>query len=506
VEVLSSSYSKTDPELMVRVLRKSIEFENDLARRYPEDDPHIASEGSNLAAAGRTGLKYPDVMTSSSSKRAKGAEEPDFAPRFRGIISECFEAYLGTWVQHEELELMKLLDRACQQGQDKIVGQDDDKYEDDDEEGCEPRYLYSSAAELFAAMKTTMTKCTGFSTQKTLFDIFQVFRKIIAKYVEKMNAQLPKVKGALDHSTVQVVCTVVGTAEYCDETVPMLSESMLKVIDPSYEDRITFAHEQELIGTAMAQALQVLVQSVERSLDDVFAQMTKANWAQFTKEEMTDQSPYVGEIGERLSSQLSPVARFLSKLHYRFFCDKFVQAFVVRFISEIYKCRKISEVGAQQLLRDTSLIKTTLLEAPVIAGQGRQLPTAYSNYVLREMGRAEAMLKVLGSQDVEHLPPSAVVELLAESGGAGPAAMVDIDRLLSLRVGYEGEGPTPSGPSSRGDEAQSDASSAHSFKAGIFKIADTMQTTQDFQKGLKDVNKKLTSGFKSLGFNIGAKK
>eukprot|EP00971_Amphidinium_carterae_P082934 1640749-Amphidinium_carterae.1 len=31
-------------------------------------------------------------------------------------------------------------------------------------------------------------------------------------------------------------------------------------------------------------------------------------------------------------------------------------------------------------------------------GQGRQLPTAYSNYVLREMGRAEAMLKVLGSQ------------------------------------------------------------------------------------------------------------
>eukprot|EP00971_Amphidinium_carterae_P257309 5107875-Amphidinium_carterae.1 len=59
---------------------------------------------------------------------------------------------------------------------------------------------------------------------------------------------------------------------------------MLKVIDPSYEDRITFAHEQELIGTAMAQALQVLVQSVERSLDDVFAQMTKANWAQFTKD------------------------------------------------------------------------------------------------------------------------------------------------------------------------------------------------------------------------------
>mmetsp|Transcript_10360 Transcript_10360/g.23370 ORF Transcript_10360/g.23370 Transcript_10360/m.23370 type:complete len:808 (+) Transcript_10360:89-2512(+) len=491
VEVLSSSYSKVDPELMVRVLRKSIEFENDLARKYPEEEE----------------AKTVQLQKSGGGDKADPA---DFAPRFRGIISECFEAYLGTWVQHEEQELVKFLERACVQGQDKIVGQDDEKYEEEDEDGSEPRYLYSSAPELFAAMKTTMTKCTGFSTQKTLFDIFQVFRKIIAKYVDRLNAQLPKVKTALEPGTVQVVCTVVGTAEYCDETVPMLSESMLKVIDASYEERVTFAHEQELIGTAMASAMQVLVQSVERSLDDVFARMTKSNWAEFTKEEMVDQSPYVGEIGERLSSQLAPVARYLSKLHYRFFCDKFVQSFVVRFISEIYKCRKISEEGAHQMLRDTSLIKTTLLEAPVIAGQGRQLPTAYSNYVLREMGRAEAMLKVLGSKDIEHLPPSAVGELLAESGATGAASIVDIDRLLSLRLGYEGEGPGPL-PSLRGDGERSDASNVQSFRAGIFKMADTMnrhseQTTQDFQKGLKDVNKKLTSGFKSLGFNIGSTK
>ena len=100
-------------------------------------------------------------------------------------------------------------------------------------------------------------------------------------------------------------------------------------------------------------------------------------------QDVGDHSAFVGDISERLPKQFEPIARHLSKIHYRFFCDKFVQSFVARFVSEVHKCRKISERGAQQLLLDTALIKTTLLEAPVVAGHGRQMPTAYSNYVLK---------------------------------------------------------------------------------------------------------------------------
>ena len=99
-------------------------------------------------------------------------------------------------------------------------------------------------------------------------------------------------------------------------------------------------------------------------------------------EDVGDHSAFVGDISERLPKQFEPIAAHLSKIHYRFFCDKFVQSFVTRFVAEVHKCRKISERGAQQLLLDTALIKTTLLEAPVVAGHGRQVPTAYSNYVL----------------------------------------------------------------------------------------------------------------------------
>merc|ERR1712151_28752 len=149
-------------------------------------------------------------------------------------------------------------------------------------------------------------------------------------------------------------------------------------------------------------------------------------WGSFAQE-VGDRSAYTCDISEKLSKQFGPVASHLSKIHYRFFCDKFVQAFVARFITEIYKCGKISEQGAQQLLLDTALIKTTLLETPVIAGNGRQMQTAYSNYVLREMGRAETMLKVLSSPDV--VDASAISALL---GDDRPAA--EIESLLALRA------------------------------------------------------------------------
>merc|ERR1719454_1096079 len=159
--------------------------------------------------------------------------------------------------------------------------------------------------------------------------------------------------------------------------------------------------------------------------------MTKTKWGTFSQE-VGDHSPYVSDIADKLSQQFEPVASHLSKIHYRFFCDKFVQAFVARFIREIYKCKKISEQGAQQLLLDTALIKTSLLEAPVVASKGRQMPTAYSNYVLREMGRAETMLKVLSSP---HVDASSLSAMLGE--GDAP----DIDRLLALRAAGDGEVP-----------------------------------------------------------------
>merc|ERR1712113_1001156 len=93
----------------------------------------------------------------------------------------------------------------------------------------------------------------------------------------------------------------------------------------------------------------------------------------------------------------------------------------------------------QQLLLDTASITTTLLEQPVIAGRGRQMQTAYSNYVVREMGRVESKLKVLGSAVVDASSASA----LFGDGRATPESAADIERLLAMRADNDGDAQFP---------------------------------------------------------------
>ncbi|CAJ1336960.1 unnamed protein product [Effrenium voratum] len=496
VEILDISHHTVDPELMVRVLLKSIEFENELARKWsdaPDEEADVPDSGSNSAMLG---LKYPDVLSakaggkvSSSAKSsvAKDGRSDQFAPRFRGIISECFDAYLSTWVKHEEKQLLEVLQALAVN--DKMVGQDDN--DEDDEDEVQQRYLYKSAPEIFAAMRGSMQECARFSTHNTLFDVFQVFRKIMSQYASKLSNLLPAGHKACDAEGVKSVCCVIGTAEYCDETLPLLEESLLKIISSDFQERICFQDEQEVLRNLVNRANDALVQSVSCSLDEAFGSMTRTNWAAFSQD-VGDHSAFVGDISEKLPKQFEPIAAHLSKIHYRFFCDKFVQSFVARFVAEVYKCKKISERGAQQLLLDTALIKTTLLEAPVVAGHGRQMPTAYSNYVLREMGKAEIMLKVLSSPDVD---AASITAMLGDSS-EDPV----VQQLLALRAG--------DASSSAGSVEQQFRQEADRFAAaGVPSIGSTMNYLGDaLNKGarasedLKKISGDMKKNFQKLGF------
>ena len=223
VEILDTSHHTVDPELMIRVLLKSIDFENELARKWSVDEQE---EAEASGAPTQLLLKYPDVLSSKAggSGKAQASSKPkeaEFAPRFRGIISECFDAYLSTWVKHEEKQLVEVLQSLT--SADKMVGHEEDNDEDEDE-SLEPRYLYKSAPELFAAMKGSMNKCANFSTHNTLFDIFQVFRKIMTQYAGKLSGLLPSngSKTCLDVAGVQAVCCAIGTAE-CPATSAVCS-------------------------------------------------------------------------------------------------------------------------------------------------------------------------------------------------------------------------------------------------------------------------------------------
>ncbi|KAJ0770026.1 putative vacuolar protein sorting-associated protein [Helianthus annuus] len=99
-----------------------------------------------------------------------------------------------------------------------------------------------------------------------------------------------------------------------------------------------------------------------------------------------------------------------------------------RFYLNIFKCKQISETGAQQMLLDTQAVKTILLDIPSL---GRQTSGAagYAKFVSREMSKAEALLKVI-------LSP---IDSVADTYGAllPEGTPSEFQRILELKVGLK---------------------------------------------------------------------
>ena len=107
----------------------------------------------------------------------------------------------------------------------------------------------------------------------------------------------------------------------------------------------------------------------------------------------------------------------------RWFCDKLVASFVPRLIGSIYRCRRIGEVGAQQLQVDVGTLKATLLDLPTL-GQANATG-AYGKLVTDEIGKAEQVLKLVQT------PEDFLEATVAEIRGAGVS--IDLQKILELK-------------------------------------------------------------------------
>ena len=79
---------------------------------------------------------------------------------------------------------------------------------------------------------------------------------------------------------------------------------------------------------------------------------------------MGDQSDFVNVLSRVLTEAGPKLGAALSDSHFRYFCDKLGASFAPRFAEALFRCRRISEAGSQQLLLDTQAIRGILLELP----------------------------------------------------------------------------------------------------------------------------------------------
>nr|VDC71204.1 unnamed protein product [Brassica rapa] len=405
--ILVNMKEKPEVATLLLALQRTVEFEKELEKKFGGDVPtsdigddieEIGTWENNSQNISKIRKKYEKKFAAGqeSGENEKTGNKDLSAPgagfNFRGIISSCFEPHLTPYIELEEKTLMERLEKVVQEETWDI------------EDGSQNNVLHSST-QLFSDIKKSLKRCSVLTKNQTLFNLFKVFQRVLKAYATKLFLKLPKggtgivaaatgMDGQIKVSDrdERVICYIVNSAEYCHKTSGELAEKVSEIIDPHYAEGVDMSEVQDEFSAVITKSLVTLVLGIETKFDNEMAAMTRVPWG--TLDSVGDQSGYVNGINTILSSSIPVLGNLLTPVYFQFFLDKLASSLGPRFYANIFRCKQLSETGAQQMLLDTQAMKTILLEIPSLA---RQTSTAasYSKFVSREMSRAEALLKVI---------------------------------------------------------------------------------------------------------------
>lgn len=377
-KIMASRTQDIDVKLLLFAIQRTTTFENLLAQRFVHHN--FEEEGD-----------------------AKERTNKPKQPKFQGIISRCFEPHLHIYIESQDKNLSELMDRFVQDFKSQGIPM---------VEGDGSNVVFPSAGELFVFYKKCMVQCSQLSTGPPLLSLTAAFQKFLREYATRvLNNNLPvKSSGGLasilkDSGEVKfnkdeqsLTCCILCTADYSLETTQQLEEKLKEKVDPELAEKIDLNGEQDVFHSVISNCIQLLVQDLETACDAPLTALIKVNWQ--SVEAVGDESSYVTAITNHIKETVPLIRDYLSSARKYFtqFCVKFVNSFIPRFISNLYKCKPISTVGAEQLLLDTHSLKTILLELPSVCSKvQRKPPASYTKVVAKGMKKAEMILKVVMS-------------------------------------------------------------------------------------------------------------
>ncbi|KAI9138891.1 Vps53-like protein [Paraphysoderma sedebokerense] len=365
-DVLNRSQTM-DIKNLLKIMRTTIEFENQLSQRYSNNTPASTLENSQNA--------LPES-------------------KYAGAISSCFEPYLSHFIEAEDKNLATMMESF----RSKPPLSEEDTY----------MAVLQSSTELFLYYKEQLVQFSKLSTKKPFYDLAMMFDKWLVGYADVLQGKIPKdEKKPLSKDDWKVTCILLNTADYCSNITSQLEEKLLEKIHSDFKDKVQLSKARDAFMGVILSCIRTLIRGIEINCDPALTVMSKIPWG--TLQSVGDQSEYITMIGSVLNECIPIMKDGLGNVKYfKMFCDKFADSFPTRFHNNLSKCRPISEVGAEQLLLDTHAVKTILLNMPNIGSDEPSAPpSTYAKIITKHLSKTEMMLKVILAP---HDPPEGLVD------------------------------------------------------------------------------------------------
>lgn len=428
--------------------------------RVMKTNPNVVKLDSLMFAMTKT-----TAFESLLAKRFCGETLPDNettgeAHKFDGIISSCFEPFFTVFIDAQESAIVKLLEQFTDEHQ-KIMKSSSSNG---------PSIIFPSSNKLFQQYKSSLVQCVQLTNKSALLDLNDVFKKNLKEYAFRVlqihlknpnsNSSAPLAKMSSDVSSnssgkmfsvatygaagllqsllrddvgrtkieINQVCSVILTADYCSETTQQLEKKLKERIDPFLSEKIDLKPELEIFNELINGCIELLIQNIEFGCEPAFSAMVKTQWS--AVETPVNHSPFVDDIINSLQVQIPLIRNHLKdgRKYFVQLCNKFITLFTHKYINNLFRCKLMSQGGAEQLLLDTHTLKKFLINLPCYNSDIKTAPASYTKAADKGMTKAEMILKVVL---VPHSFPDSFVEsyfkLLPESNA------VEFQRILEVK-------------------------------------------------------------------------
>ncbi|KAI9591682.1 Vps53-like protein [Syncephalis fuscata] len=391
-----------DVAAMLKALQLTLEFEQQLNRKFMNQD------------------KLREELVGETSE----APNDSSVIEFTGSISKAFEPFLGYYIESIDRSLSDLMQGylsesiAVEEGSDTLA--------------------LASSSDLVYFFKEAFGQCAKLSTGRPLVDLSKLAAKWLAIYANTvLKRKLPQNDRRLSGSgsggrDARIIASyvVINTADYCQTTAEQLEEKFRDKVDTQYCDEIHLSEQREPLLNIIITAVKSIVREVEIACEPSFQRMLLLPWGTMSLRE-DDHSEYATELLHIIKGQAKILRKHLMNYRfYRSFCDQFAETFIQLLDLWIGRIKRLSSMGAKQLISDLAFLRTMLLDLPSLGGdassQSKGPSMTYTRIVQEGINKIEASFKLI---DLE--ANTALVESYVQQ--APTPTMIGFQRVLELK-------------------------------------------------------------------------
>ena len=332
-----------------------------------------------------------------AAAKLNGNDEESIEYDLKDSMGDAFDLFLGPYIMIERQNLEDMMAKLLKEE------------EANPNAGAVTRTIetFDSSRKMFEYIKSSLKRCTMFSSGTALISLSKEFRMCLQNYADSLRHRCPAPTAATDHGEPVydvsgpqevLMCRIVNTAEYCGDVVPQLESMLKQLAKPALVSEVNFAPEVDKFMDLIAFTIGVMVAGAVQKMENSFRAIRKINWSNV--DSVGDDSPYVKDIRVVLNVRIPRVRDHISAAYFRNFCTKMATSILANFQSTVLRLKRVSKTAGGQLLLDLNSIKELMLRLPLLKfpENGQNKPTiqpSYTAVVRAAASKVEVILKLV---------------------------------------------------------------------------------------------------------------